>query len=677
MTAIVEPELLLFPQWQRWWSSDPALGALTLETSAALARRRRPRLRVAAAQAPPQELVLAASRWANGEPPEEHADRPGLALTIAGPLLANRAALVWNRWLLLEAALLDASAAGDLLFAASALRTMLEELAWLSALDLDASALAATAGDTGNAAADRVAAFMKALWAMFGQFSDEQVLSGTGFPKAPANLLSERCLKAKRSLNGFVHPNYGSHVAALYPEGREAALVVLEGVAAAFEGLESLRMASEMPPMFNADEVVGNDRDDLLGSFTGEALPRAMAAVEAMCPVNPVDGEALSSALLRAPFVENLSQAELQPLLRGMPRLDAGGVQGFAMWAAAGPTEVVSFALAREAERKLTEGYSDGPPAPDAPAAWMQFQISSLELAVSVAGTKRDSLRIQLLRQLVRDNPLGVWICARALVENHGVTTWLPSIIEDAMDAMAASATNAAVLPAAAAKIDKALAEFLTTGASSERTARPWSLDQESGRARARIALPAVIQRAFPPGEFWSRQYDIGSAVLHGRTTRAPELPLDGGRPQVLAQACGLLILAKLEEEQTKVAAENVVQAMRLRHAATVPASALPDAGSRWQWGMEGGQLVSGRDFTGAGTEEDPFVLAPHVSFHVASQQLAADLLGAGVLEAIDAWAEEGRRLEVGADGSFYDHWRYDGRECWIRVPPQPDGSDA
>jgi hypothetical protein len=56
---------------------------------------------------------------------------------------------------------------------------------------------------------------------------------------------SPRLQSAKQALNDYVHPNYGSHTAALFPERATAARILLEGLIAAYEEFFALSWAEQ------------------------------------------------------------------------------------------------------------------------------------------------------------------------------------------------------------------------------------------------------------------------------------------------------------------------------------------------------------------------------------------------------------------------------------------------
>jgi hypothetical protein len=158
-------------------------------------------------------LAIRVSReWAGGQPPRDPATRPAIAgriHAVVNPLLRM---VAWPRWLFLERALLDASATGDLLFAALVLRTMCEEALRLHALDIDGERLVRLAASSAPADQERVILFFSIACASLDDLPQEMVLDGVGWPSPPRTAMP-RLDKARMALNSYVHPNYGSHIA--------------------------------------------------------------------------------------------------------------------------------------------------------------------------------------------------------------------------------------------------------------------------------------------------------------------------------------------------------------------------------------------------------------------------------------------------------------------------------
>jgi hypothetical protein len=168
--------------------------------------------------------IAAMRTWAADRPPEQVTMRPGVARRIHAIVQPVLRAAAWPRWLLLERAFLDGSATGDLLFAALTLRTMCEEVLRLHALDLDANQLARLAASNNDGDGQRLQLYFAVAWTSIGPLSEQTVLEGRDWPslKDMAKAMPYR-EKARASLNSYVHPNYGSHIAALFPERTSAA----------------------------------------------------------------------------------------------------------------------------------------------------------------------------------------------------------------------------------------------------------------------------------------------------------------------------------------------------------------------------------------------------------------------------------------------------------------------
>ncbi|NVP57588.1 hypothetical protein [Mycoplana rhizolycopersici] len=669
----------LFPQWMPAWLSESGTDKLAREISGYFRLRLQSvpaRNGGRAATEVIRPVALASRNWANGTPPTNIDDRSTIAEVIWTNAKTYASVCGWKRWLLLEAALQDAMQTRDLLFTASVLRTMLEELSWLHALDLDQNKVRALAVSAEEADSVRIKHFMLATWVLMGEFTRESILAGTDFPKAPVDLLSDRALRAKRALNTFVHPNYGSHIAAIYPEGQEAARAVLEATAAIYESFYALRHAHVAPPAapFSGGTLGSGD---LLDQFEHRGLADAMRALDAISPVNPIETKELIDRLRHESLVNDLSDPMLAELLSGLPREPdmKSGVQGFRIWAGANSTDVLSMAAARRSEQALNDRFPAGTPERSDESGWLAFNLASLELAIAAADLKQRAFRTQVVRQLVRGNPIGIWLAARGTIENHAVMLWLPKVLSETMDTMTLDVAAGPHLSQVADRLARALAEFLTTGATTSGVARSWSLDPVTGRPRARISLSTVVSRAFSDDDFWVKQYDFGSAVMHGRTYRNGPIANDLDHIVGGARAQGLLILGKLIAEEIRTAAASVAQTIRLRHGAELGPVASVVGSSRWSWGWDGCALVAGRDYTGSGTMDEPYIMAPHIGFHVGSRALAGQDLGSEVLEILNPSRTEGCMLEFGPDGLFYDVWRYAGRECWIRVPFYRDPS--
>src|SRR5262249_49970951 len=150
-------------------------------------------------------------------------------------------AVVWPRWLYLERALESASQAGDLLFGALVLRTMAEEVGALRRLDRFERALMDRPGPVTAMALHSIRAHGDLLSARFLPLDPEQPTLTNAVDVEPLSAQEERELDAaSKRLNDYVHPNYGSHLLALFPERSSAGRVLIDATISVLEHFFSL-----------------------------------------------------------------------------------------------------------------------------------------------------------------------------------------------------------------------------------------------------------------------------------------------------------------------------------------------------------------------------------------------------------------------------------------------------
>src|SRR5208282_5753110 len=99
------------------------------------------------------------------------------------------------------------------------------------------------------------------------------------------------------------------------------------------------------------------------------------------------------------------------------------------LWEGARAQDLIDLVAARGAEQLLSEAAPMGAPGSEDQARWLRFNRRSLELAMPPDGTKANAFKIQLIRQIVRGNRLGVLLCVRSLVEHRAPAIWLPDAV--------------------------------------------------------------------------------------------------------------------------------------------------------------------------------------------------------------------------------------------------------
>jgi hypothetical protein len=258
---------LAFPTWRDLWASLDGMPELLAAADAALRRRMAGNQRMpqwTATERDGATLAIAARAlraWAEGEPPQDVTARPRLIRRIHDAVTPALRAAAWPRWLLLERSFLDASSTGDLLFAALVLRSLSEEAMRLHALDIDVEELAILAESGAATDQDRLKQFLSFAWASLAELPTDTVLEGLGWPSLKFTArATPRLERARAALNSYVHPNYGSHVAALFPEHASASRIFLEAVVEIYEAFFALSW-SEKP-------------------VTGTTLPLGVGALE-------------------------------------------------------------------------------------------------------------------------------------------------------------------------------------------------------------------------------------------------------------------------------------------------------------------------------------------------------------------------------------------------------------
>ena len=238
--------VLAFPTWRDHWASMEEVPSLLTAADALLQERSAGNQAIHRWKPSPSfsSAVQRLHAWVNGKPPPETGDRPAIARRIHGIIQPAMRACLWPRWLLLERAFLDASASGDLLFAAVSLRSMCEELLRLRALDIGVDEVGRLAGANDKGGQEQFQLYLGVAWTCLDGLPREMILEGQGWPslKLVAKAIP-RIERVRPSLNSYVHPNYGSHIAALFPERASAARLLLDAVIAVFDEFFKLSWA--------------------------------------------------------------------------------------------------------------------------------------------------------------------------------------------------------------------------------------------------------------------------------------------------------------------------------------------------------------------------------------------------------------------------------------------------
>ncbi len=664
---MVRPSALIaFPTCRDIWAPIDGIAELLAAADSSLQRRMSGNQRMPRWSSSERSEMLAIGIralqvWANGEPPRDEASRPEVARKIHAAVSRLLSAIAWPRWLFLERAFFTASTTGDLLFAAIVLRTMCEEVQRLHSVDLDSNSVALLAGSTASADQDRLRLYFSVAWASLGDLPQDTVLNAKNWPSM--NLIAKakpRLERARSALNSYVHPNYGSHIAALFPERAASAQILLEAVGALYEEFFALSWAEKPISGHSIPVPVGPTQSwprsvrHLLSITLPEA--RRGAGIPALATV--LKAPALVD-WLKAPqdrHLDVLGDQASDPLFSKLPGR---------MWEGARPSDIVHLASARRAEELLSSEFQQGAPEPSDQVSWLQFNALSLQLAMLVDQAKVAPIKAQLVRQLTQGNCIGVWLCVRSLIEHRALAVWLPQTLGVSWNAMSDEVHAGAPLPENATEVEGPLAKFLASQAkATKEERRPWVMNADGNVRTAWLNVGNVVESAFPQEDRFRTVHALASAVMHGRSARGRDLMIDARSATTRARNMGLLVLERIcnKDEEMDHLSAALVQFTRLEHVAEFggTSGAATDAIARKAFGVVTDQLLPGTDFSGDGTAGDPFCLEPHLQFHQTSRILL-EQLGVDVMDC-------GRVLDRDDAGHLCDRWRAPDRDYWIRT---------
>lgn len=619
--------------------------------------------------------VHAVQAWAGGEPPRDVAARPGLIRRIHDMVSPALRAAAWPRWLLLERAFLDASAAGDLLFAALVLRTLSEEAMRLHALDINADGLAILAGSTAAADQNRLKQFLSFAWASLAPLPADTVLEGSGWPSlnSTAKVMS-RLEMTRAALNSYVHPNYGSHIAALFPERTSAARLLLEAVVEVYDSFFALSwpekpVSGPALPLgigpfkswkHTTRRLLSHTLPELRRTAKNDALAEVMKAPNITEWLTAKRDDL--SAMLRDPAAT--------PLVEDLPRRPAVTFGSreleFMTWEGARTGDILGFAAARRAEQQLVSEFPTAAPDTSDQVQWLRFNALSLQLAMLIDQAKAAAFKVQLVRQVVQGNSLAALLCVRSLIEHRALAVWLPNQVGGALDAVAAEIKAAGILPHSASQAETALANFLAgQGRETKEERRPWIVTAQGTVRVAWLNLRSIVEAAFPGDDRFRKLYALSSAAMHARSYRGIDLLLRAAETTTSARCVGLLVLERLSnwgEEMDHLSAAAIAS-RRLEHAAAFggASATTTDRTAQQVFGHLDEALIPGADYQGNGTKESPFSLGSHLEYYGASYALLKQL-------GIDV-ASSRRVLDHDASKHLCDRWFGPDREYWFKAP--------
>jgi hypothetical protein len=479
---------------------------------------------------------------------------------------------------------------------------------------------------------------------------------------------------ARKALNSYVHPNYGSHIAALFPERTAAAELLLESMVVLYEAFFALPWTEH--PL--AGDTVPTGISGLeswsrtLRRFMSHTLPEIRRADTdpALSEVMKVP-ELLEWLTTKRPDLEDtLRGLSATELVKDLPRQTVHAaasdeIAGYRIWQGARAMDVLNLIIARRAEELLRDEFPSGAPDPSSQVRWLRFNALSLQLAMELDQVKAGAFKTQLLRQITQGNSLGVLLCVRSLTEHRALAVWLPRQVGASLHATAGQLRAVSPLPSDAARIETSLAKFLSVhAAGTKEHRRAWVMHENGGVRTAGLNLSQIFEAAFAEDDRFRDLYAFASAAMHARSARGIDLTLNAAKVRKQARLIGLLTLERIcnQDEEMDHLSQALCQFVQLDHAAGFggTSAAATDTMAQQVFGRIDGTLVYGIDYTGEGTRGSPFVLGCHIQFHKGSYALLEQL-------GVDSGSCP-RMLEDDVAGHLCDRWRASDRDYWFQV---------
>lgn len=614
--------------------------------------------------------------WANGKSPDKSQDPEEIVNIIYANISPVLKLVVWPRWLYLERAFIDASSTGDLLFAALVLRTMCEEVQRLHAIDLNVEQLSDLAGSQDPESRKRLNEFLFVAWSYISPLPRDMIVKGVGWVD-PRSIYKSipRLKQAKASLNSYVHPNYGSHIVALYPESAAAGKLLLEAVAAVYEAFFALSWAEA--PLKGRTLPLGVDAPTtwrrMVQRLKAVTIPELRRNFSDDDTAEQLSGKSALEWILsdQADLELLLADPDLASLLDTLPRKNPSDdcltpSQSFTSWEGARAANITDWALARQSEQLLTSEFPLGAPEPAQQLDWLKFNAQALHLALMLDRIKSEAFKAQIVRQIVSGNVIAIWLLVRSLIEQHALAIWLPNQIRISLDDLAAYAKAGENLPEAATKVEEPLANFLAGQTKHTHEARRAWVMGKNGKVRPTwLNLSNIISSAFGEDSPYQQRYDLASAVLHSREVRGYQLLLNAAGLRKKATLVGFSTLERLCHTENSLGpmAFGTALAVQLYHAAELGGTnvAADDRRAGQLFGDLTGGLKAGLDYLGQGTRDDPFVIDANLEFY-GTQYALLQQIGINIDSAT-------RLLSFDAHGRFCDLWKMKDREYWFLVP--------
>jgi hypothetical protein len=549
----------------------------------------------------------------------------------------------WGRWLHLEHALQVASRSGDLLFSALLLRSMGEEALRLLVLDFPNNSEYLQFRNPDSALKAWLAGALVAVEPLV-QSHESAIAPHTPryFSIALGEKANSSIKEANKSLNDYVHPNFGSHVLGCFPEESNGITVILSAAVSIYSAFLSLSWAREpirtvgspLPETYLTQmprlqwrieqRVLKRIRDVLSGPESKDKLD-APSFFEWLRQSDGLS-ESESAALVDADFLSNLEPLLPTDTERKTQNATAALIRSAEHYEFPlryrGVSVLQSWSIARKADEYLSGQRSDANGKLEVGTAeWLRFSAYALHLSISASLLKLDLLIGQTAFQVASSNPLGTVFCARSILEILASINWLVGRLESSWEEIVRQVQNGSFNSVALEEIDDRLAVFLTGSKGSLEQHRDWG-ESWSVSGKDSLGILEVVNKSFGDRVDIRKIYDITSAMIHGRLMRGVEiLSTEIASKNYLANLFRGFCVADLAcdvDTQMSLRSRAVRMSLRLKslEAAIGGEGSSPEALERATLSM--GSLHIERHFSGTGSKDDPIKFVDGIPYHEA-----------------------------------------------------------
>jgi hypothetical protein len=599
----------------------------------------------------------------------------GTAVHALGELWPLVRAAVWPRWLLLEAALNDASESGGLHLAALALRTQIEELDALLPLGRLDAMLQSGAIDEATIREGIDVLRARVLPQTLPKMEAELLLPANETRSSPR---SEHLQRAFDALGDYVHPNYGSHVLSVRPHSVEAARILVEAFAAVYESFLSLPWAQEKDP----DTAGGSAVPALDGRPVFERLAEVTPAfIRASGRDDGVGQEELEAVFRNRARTDATLDAEAEQVATSPQILEAGAIAALRATGAGGDAwpsplgtagDRMRYAALVQDEQRLVGDAARalaqrGAGQHDA-ETWLALLCSALTFSINMAEFKLTTLGRDAARLLVEKNAIGAALSIRAMLEHHAVVIELGKKLQALWTRMEKVAPRDDRVGASLGDAEKQISRVLAATPESKEISADWRRLWEGTVRRYHVLEPVKAFDEDHPG--FLKIYSLLSHVIHGTIFTGGDL-LEPGGADVVSQMFPRFLIFLSRVCDVDATMDRLAPSAWIAHRLdALRTDTQPSLGSRVENSriLDGQKLKPKRDVFGSGTEDDPFRFRRGLVYHEAYGRFLRQ----------EAIAVQARQVHMFASGVGDEVHTEDGRKIYFLNDTLPSfGSDG